>query len=283
MNIRFRPTRRQFFLAAGATAAATGVYSWRVEPHWVQVVRRTLPVRRLPPALEGKTLAQLSDIHVGPQVDPDYLKESLEHVSSALRPDLIALTGDFMTAAGPSRVDEVAEVLEHLTIPPLGCFAVLGNHDYGEGWRSPELADRLADRLTGLGIRVLRNASCDVAGLRIVGVDDLWGTNFRPEEALVGVTPETPALALCHNPDAADRPVWDRFRGWILSGHTHGGQCKPPVLPPPLLPVSNRRYTAGAFAIHGGRTVYINRGLGHIIRVRFNARPEITLFQLVSA
>ena len=75
-------------------------------------------------------------------------------------------------------------------------------------------------------------------------------------------------MVLCHNPDALDLPIWEGVRGWVLAGHTHGGQCKPPFLPPPLLPVKNRRYTCGEFALSGGRRLYINRGLGHLIRVR---------------
>jgi predicted MPP superfamily phosphohydrolase len=74
--------------------------------------------------------------------------------------------------------------------------------------------------------------------------------------------------------------VWDGYEGWILSGHTHGGQCKPPFLPPPLLPVRNRAYTSGEFALAGNRRMYISRGVGHLIRVRFGARPEVVLFEL---
>jgi uncharacterized protein len=70
------------------------------------------------------------------------------------------------------------------------------------------------------------------------------------------------------------------YEGWILSGHTHGGQCKPPFLPPPLLPVRNRRYTAGEFPLTGGRRLYISRGVGHLLPVRFNVRPEVTVFEL---
>lgn len=85
---------------------------------------------------------------------------------------------------------------------------------------------------------------------------------------------------LCHNPDTLDVRPWAGYRGWILSGHTHGGQCKPPFLPPPLLPVQNRRYTAGEVLLDDGRRLYINRGLGHLLQVRFNVRPEITSFTL---
>ena len=90
-------------------------------------------------------------------------------------------------------------------------------------------------------------------------------------------------IVLCHNPDVADEPVWGDYGGWILSGHTHGGQCKPPFLNPPLLPVRNTRYTAGQFDLAGGRTLYINRAVGHLWPVRFNVRPEITLFELHKA
>ena len=90
-------------------------------------------------------------------------------------------------------------------------------------------------------------------------------------------------LVLSHNPDTCDLPGWGGYQGWILAGHTHGGQCKPPFLPPPLLPVRNRRYTAGEFALTDGRKLYINRGVGHLLRVRFNVRPEVTVFTLTPA
>ena len=279
---RFRLTRRRFVLAAGASALGVGLYTWRIEPHRVKVVRRDLPVRNLPPALVGRTLVQVSDLHVGPHVDAGYLAVALRTVS-ALAPDIVAVTGDFMSIGNAARLDEVARVMENLTPPPLGCFAVFGNHDYGEQWRDAPLAERLDSRLSGIGVRVLRNAAADAGGLRIVGLDDLWSPNFRPEAVLADLDPDAPAVVLCHNPDAADRAVWGGFRGWILSGHTHGGQCKPPFLPPPLLPVVNRRYTSGAFDLGDGRWMYINRGLGHLKRVRFNVRPEFTVFRLARA
>jgi predicted MPP superfamily phosphohydrolase len=220
-----RLTRRRFLLSAGV-----GVYTWRVDPHWVEVVLRPLPVRGLPAALEGRTLAQVSDLHVGPQVDSGYLVAALRQVS-ALEPDIVAVTGDFMSLGGPDRVDEVARVLEHLTPPPLGCFAVLGNHDYGEAWSHPEVAAGLAARLTGLGIQLLRNDSRVVEGLRVVGVDDLWGTNFRPAEVLPGLAPDAPAVVLCHNPDAADWPVWGGYRGGFCPGTPTGANASPRFSP----------------------------------------------------
>ena len=108
------------------------------------------------------------------------------------------------------------------------------------------------------GVVMLRNQIHDVAGLQIVGLDDLWGDRFDPVLAFKRYDPARAAIALSHNPDTVDLPGWGGFQGWILSGHTHGGQCKPPFLPPPVLPVRNRRYTCGEFELSGGRTLYIN-------------------------
>lgn len=281
MNLR--PTRRRFLIGAAATAAAVGLYTWRVEPHWLTVTRRDMPVRNLPPALDGRTLAQVSDIHVCPRVDFDYLCHAMRTLS-ALQPDMVCLTGDFMSqGSARERNDEVARLLEHLATPPLGRFAVFGNHDFGERWDDMTVAERLQKRLTNCGVTVLRNTSTVVSGLRIAGVDDVWSPNFRPKEVLPTLTADEPAIVLCHNPDAVDAQIWGAFRGWILSGHTHGGQCKPPFLPPPLLPVTNKRWTSGEFDLGDGRSLYINRGLGYLWRVRFNVRPEITLFTLRAA
>ncbi len=137
--------------------------------------------------------------------------------------------------------------------------------------------------LADCGIRVLRNEVVDVGGLDIVGLDDLWAKRFQPAAALAYRDAAKPALVLSHNPDTADAPGWLGYEGWILSGHTHGGQCKPPFLPPPLLPVRNRRYTSGEIDAPGGRRLYISRGVGHTLMVRFNVRPEVTVFTLQRA
>jgi predicted MPP superfamily phosphohydrolase len=276
-------TRRRFLRRVAAPAlaagAAAGGYAWRVEPHWVEVVRRDLPVARLPADLAGRTLVQVSDLHAGPGVDDDYLADALGRVSR-LEPDILALTGDFMTCRGGEQVDRAARALGHLRPARLATLAVLGNHDYGVGWAQVEVADRLCARLAGLGIDVLRNAARDVRGLTVAGIDDRWSPMFFPDRVLPGLDPARANLVLCHNPDAADWPWWYGYRGWVLCGHTHGGQCKPPFLPPPLLPVVNQRYTAGEIDLYDGRRLYINRGLGYLRRVRFNARPEITVFTL---
>ncbi|HEV8002361.1 MAG TPA: metallophosphoesterase [Planctomycetaceae bacterium] len=275
-------TRRRFLAASALAVCGTGFYTWRIEPHWIEVVERDLPIHKLPSALAGRRLVQISDLHVGRVVDTDYIIAAMNRVSS-LEPALTVITGDFMTCSGTEEVDHVARVLEHLVRGPLGCFAVFGNHDYSLGWSRKDVADALAKRLPDLGIRVLRNDQTSVAGLQLVGIDDLWSPRFAPEAVVPKVDWNQPTLTLCHNPDAVDSSGLAACRGWILSGHTHGGQCKPPFLPPPMLPVRNRRYTCGEFDLGDGRRLYINRGLGYLHRVRFNVRPEITVFRLCEA
>jgi predicted MPP superfamily phosphohydrolase len=272
-------SRRAFLTTVVAAPVLAGLYTWRVEPEWLEFIHRELPIAHLPPALAGKTLVQLSDIHIGPQVDDDYIRRTFDAVT-ALAPDFVVHTGDLITYAGPQVLEQAKALLASFPRGRLGTVAVLGNHDYGLRWADQKVARRVAALLTNAGCRVLRNETVTLGGLQIAGCDDLWTHHFAPAVALRGLQPGAPALVLCHNPDACDVNVWGAYDGWILSGHTHGGQCKPPFLPPPLLPVRNRRYTAGEFALGGNRKLYINRGVGHLLRVRFNVRPEITVFTL---
>ncbi len=273
--------RRRLLRAAGATiggAAAIGFYAWRVEPHWLELVRRPLPLRDLASSLAGRTLVQLSDIHVGRRVADDYVTATFRRIA-ALRPDIVVMTGDLMSYhAGV--FEQLSSVYQHFPRGRLATLAILGNHDYGPAWSHPELARRVVEAVAPFGITVLRNEIHEIEGLQIAGLDDLWAGQFDPQRALMRLDSRRAAVVLSHNPDTADLPVWDGYEGWILSGHTHGGQCKPPFLPPPLLPVRNRRYTAGEFSLTGNRRLYINRGVGHLLHVRFNVRPEVTIFEL---
>ena len=277
-------SRRAFLRASGATlcaAAGTGLYVWRIEPHWVEVVRHPLPVAHLPASLLGRTLVQISDVHVGPRVDDAYVIRTFKRVA-VLQPDIVVITGDLISYT-TTVFDQVAAVYRHLPRGRLATLAVLGNHDYGPAWSQPRIASQVIEAVAPFGVTVLRNEVRDVEGLQIAGLDDVWARAFSPSGALDRLRPGRAAIALSHNPDTADLPVWSGYQGWILSGHTHGGQCKPPFLPPPLLPVQNTRYTCGEFALDGNRRLYINRGVGYLLRVRFNMRPEVTVHELMRA
>lgn len=235
-------------------------------------------LRHLPPSLEGRLLVQLSDLHASARVRTSHLVNSLHRVA-ALRPAFVVYTGDYITLDSGTDA-ALQEVLPALALGTHGTAAVLGNHDYGRGFREEAWARKICQAFASRGIAVLRNESLLCHGLRLIGVDDLWSGRLDIKRALRDCRGDESQLALCHNPDALDLPQWDSYEGLVLSGHTHGGQCKAPFLPAPLLPVSNRRYAQGLVDCGDGRQVYINSGLGYLHQIRFGVRPEITLFTL---
>jgi predicted MPP superfamily phosphohydrolase len=278
-----RLSRRRWLSRTGiglvSAGIATASYAHWIEPHWVSVVRRDLPIMGLPPALEGKTLLQLSDLHVGPVVSDRFIIRWFQK-AAALKPDLVVATGDFITYENEKVWKQVDKVYAHFPKGRLATLGCLGNHDYGQKWASKEIAAKVVDRLGGLGIEILRPGVRNIDGLTIAGLDDLWGSRWNRTSAMSVIPQSGPAIVLCHNPDACDIRMWGHYRGWILAGHTHGGQCRLPFMEPPIQSVMNRRYTAGEFVVGEGRRLYINRGLGHLTQVRFCVRPEITLFTL---
>jgi predicted MPP superfamily phosphohydrolase len=272
-------TRRNFLrLGVYGGGAATLGYTALVEPFFLELVERELPIAHLPKELKGKTLVQISDIHVSARVPADFLIGSFEKVS-ALKPDIVVYTGDFVTLDEGTDAG-MAKVFPHLPTGKIGSVAILGNHDYGVNWAEESWAEKITAALGKAGIPVLCNEVLDIGGLQVLGLGDLWAKKFDLAAGLSALTPGKASLALAHNPDSLDQGDWSGYRGWILAGHTHGGQCKPPFLPPPILPVRNKLYTAGHIPLPGGRDLYINRALGYLRQVRFNVRPEATVFTL---
>ncbi|MCB0524241.1 MAG: metallophosphoesterase [Saprospiraceae bacterium] len=258
----------------------SGFYAWQIEPFWLEFVKVKMPIQNLPDGLVGKTLMQISDIHIGKRFDHHFVIESLAKAKE-FNPDFVVYTGDYVSANKDEiQFDKLEETLHSAVHGRLGTIGILGNHDYGRNWSQSAVADTLSEMLSSKGIQLLRNESAEVNGLHFRGFDDFWGTNFNPEKAMQGFDRSKANIVLCHNPDVCDLGVWGDYNSWILSGHTHGGQVKPPFLPPPMLPVKNKRYTSGLFGLSNNRTLYINRALGHLWQVRFNVRPEITIFEL---
>ncbi len=257
----------------------TGMYAWQIEPFWLEFVHHKMPVNNLPKELSGKILMQISDIHVGNRFDYQYIIDSFKDAQK-LDPDFVVYTGGYVNWENEKQYEQLAEVLKHAVKGKIGTAAILGNHDYGKNWAEQDVADTISSLFENTGIKMLKNEQIEVQGLNIIGMDDYWALNFNPAKVMQNYDKSKANIVLCHNPDVCDLNVWNGYEGWILSGHTHGGQCKPPFLNPPMLPVKNNLYTAGKIDLQDGRTLYINRALGHLWQVRFNVRPEITIFEL---
>lgn len=272
-------------LFGAAGCGLVGSYARYVEPFWPVTERLQMDFPGVGPSLNGLRVAQLSDLHVAKIMPLDFLRKQLEYVQR-LEPDILVLTGDFVTHPNGRTLDDLAG-LAPLLQARLGVFAVLGNHEYSifgpdTSMQSEWLADRISDLLADHGVRVLRNEAevLEIGDdrLQIVGLEEFWSRRFDPVAAFANVDPKLPCLALVHNPDAI-KALAVTPAHWILAGHTHGGQVRIPFFGAPRLPIRHRQYDAGLFHVEGKR-LYVNRGLGYIRQVRFNCRPEITLFTL---
>lgn len=277
-------SRRRLLALGGAGGAAMAVgtaYSWGYAPYRVEYTSHDLPTAGLPSRWHHASVAHLTDLHVGPHVPDRYLRAVFEQVD-AFAPDVVVITGD-LTSSEPGVTDHARRVYADLPHGSLATLAVLGNHDYGPTWNDLDAANTLVDALTPLGIRVLRNESIEVDGLTFFGVEDLWSSTLDLARATRALTPGVPTLGLIHNPDALDQPGWGEASGWVLAGHTHGGQLRLPVLGGPLSPIRNHRYEAGEVTGTDGRRCYVSRGIGHgRVPARINCRPEVVLHRLVA-
>jgi predicted MPP superfamily phosphohydrolase len=277
-------TRRQWLKASlGVLAAGVGVEAL-VAPHRVVVRRVAVRLRTLPAALDGLRIAQLSDLHRGPHVTAAHIRKGAE-IATALDPDLIVVTGDFVSRSS-RYVAECVDALGALRAP-LGVFAVLGNHDY---WTGSTDEVRVAFRRVSIDLLVNRAVALRYRGEEwwLGGVDDMWAG--LPD--LVATFGRLPAgafrILLAHEPDFADHAALAGVP-LQLSGHSHGGQMIIPFVGPPqyVLPTYGRKYPLGLQrAARGDTLVYTNVGLGlsalprPFPRFRINCPPEVTLLTL---
>ncbi len=274
-------SRRDFLIrtaAAGvAMAAGSATYGYAVESEWVEVTRRTLAIPGWPRAFDGLRVAHITDLHHSPIVPLQYLESCCSRIN-AERPDLVALTGDYVTRGKPEEfIPPVAAALGKLRAP-LGVFASLGNHDL---WVDGPAMQRALERH---GCTVLRNRWAEVAlpggRLSVVGLGDLWTEGVNLPSAFQGISEARASLILMHNPDTFEE--WPAgHRGLILAGHTHGGQVAIPGFGPPFVPSRyGQKYARGLFR-KPEATMYVNRGLGCIqLQVRLFARPEIAFLTI---
>jgi predicted MPP superfamily phosphohydrolase len=281
MTQRF--TRRYFLRLLVGSTATVGLsalggagYTTLVEPNWLILRRVDIPIPDLPPELNGYTIAQLSDLHRGPDIKQQTISRAVELVMRE-DPTLVALTGDYVSGSA-AYATACAQALS-----PLASFgraiACLGNHDH---WTDADVVTR---SLGDVGITVLRNAAQEVAdGLWVAAVDDVWEQHADLDKTLSAIPAGAIVVLLAHEPDYADEVVAaddDRIR-LQLSGHSHGGQVNLPFIGPPVRPYLAQKYHTGRYRL-GHMWLYVNRGVG-LIRpaVRLNCRPEVTTLTLRS-
>jgi uncharacterized protein len=280
-------SRRNFLKAGLGGAAGMVLYSGEIERHWIEVVERDLSLRGLAGAFEGMRVVQISDIHMDDFTEPIFLRHVIDRINQ-LKPDAVLLTGDFVTTGhwankfAHRAVWECANILSKLECRPL--YAALGNHDIGVG------AGQVTAALAANGVTVLRNAYLPIerAGARIwlAGLDDPLIGHPNLEAAIpasIRNVPNEPIVLMCHGPDYADRLLTHpagQAVDLMLSGHTHGGQIRLPLLGALVLPPMGRKFVEGWFQL-GRMQLYVNRGIGTIgVPLRFDCPPEITLFTL---
>jgi len=265
-------------------AIGGGIYMREYEPSWVEVNQVTLKLPRLARSFSGFRMVQVSDLHYGGWMTSEILNDIVRMIVDQ-SPDIVTITGDFVM--GHNRVPDMLEKLDELAIDlkslsdRIPTFAVLGNHDY---WLSRK---SVISMLNNAGILYLNNEihtyerSRDK--LHIAGVEDAMEGYARIDIVQSKLPDDGCAILLAHEPDFADVSAATGRFDLQLSGHSHGGQVVLPLVGPPILPYLAHKYPSGLYQVRD-MYQYTNRGVGMTPPyVRFNCRPEITVFTLESA
>lgn len=302
-----RFSRRKFLIGSAALSAAgaTGAWTWTTGENTaaLELVQVDIPLDNLPAAFDGYRLGFLTDPHLGVFVPTEWVDDAVQKIKS-VGVDALLLGGDFIWLPDRDFVERqypvrnptflpkgrgenlaqkifstVADVCAQLPVKD-GMFGVLGNHD---NWTGPEHCIKEFGKRK---IEVLRNRDIEVrrgeAVLRLIGVDDYW-TGIPKFPKLPSRTPKQEArILLAHNPDytsallRGETPDFD----FALSGHTHGGQIKLPLVGPLHTNIDDQRFSEGIFK-NQGVTSYTSRGVGVVeMPYRINCPPEVTVITL---
>lgn len=265
-------TRRRVLVGTGAVGALGVIDAFGVEPRWLDVSRHDVPVPRLPSALEGFRIAQVTDAHLH---ELRAVEDAIVRVVAEDDVRLVVLTGDIVNdARGFSHLQELCRAL---AARGRTLLATYGNWEH----RGNIAPDVLAKTYAAVGATLLVNDALVVdSALSVVATDDSLSGRVRLSEALSKRANAPASLFLTHCPEFFDRVPKDVGRFDLsLAGHTHGGQARlgsfAPVLPP-----GSGRFVSGWYDAPAGRA-YVSRGTGtSIAPVRFSCRPELPIFTL---
>ncbi|OYW72608.1 MAG: hypothetical protein B7Z37_24320 [Verrucomicrobia bacterium 12-59-8] len=264
--------------ALAAVGSTSHVFARDRKPR-VLIERVEILVPGLPPAMDGFRLAQLSDLHLEPFTTAEDILESVQ-VCNALKPDMVALTGDFVThTARPA--SQLAELMSQLEAP-YGVYASLGNHDFASG--APEVIRALTERKIPVLRNEIRRIRTDQGPLILGGFDSMYVNKPDVRKTLQDWKQSQPLVLMMHEPDAADTIAAAGVKALQISGHTHGGQLVFRGKEPMSLRRARygKKYLAGRYEV-GGLQVYVNRGIGCVgVPLRIGAPPEVTELTLRS-
>jgi len=279
---KMRVSRRKFLQIAGGVGVSVALsgavqlgYATRIEPRRVVLEQRPIRIRKLPTAFEGFRIALFSDIHLYPFTTLELVRDAVR-LANSFQPDLVLLTGDFIWRSADAAFDLVP-VLSELN-PAKGTFSVLGNHDHYKG---PEIVSRA---LGQAGVRVLVNEGITIQqgrqSIYLAGIDSARAGTPSPETAFRNRRGDITTIVALHEPDFIDQLVPRYPVDLQLSGHSHGGQVRLPVVGPLILPPMGAIYDMGLYRV-GAAQVYTTRGIGTIhVNARLNCPPEVTAVTL---
>jgi uncharacterized protein len=253
-------------------------YAYFIEPNWIDINPLVINLPHLAPEFDGYRIVQISDIHTDRWMTQEHLNRIFQLVNQQ-KPDLVAITGDFVTRNCQRFIPNLRATIGQLT-PKDVTVSVWGNHDY---WANPQA---IAQALQENGVVNLQNGIYTLQRgnnrLYIVGVDDALEGKPRLDLLLNALPQEGAAILLAHEPDFADTSAPTKRFDLQLSGHSHAGQIRLPFIRPLALPTLGQKYYAGLYQIRG-MELYTNRGIGVTgLHLRFNSRPEITVITLVA-
>ena len=271
---RLEPKERP--LRALATGVAQAARSAITEPFLLSVERQPIILSRLPAPLDGIKIVHLSDLHHSPFTGTEQIERAIE-VANGLDPDIVALTGDYISH-DRRYAARCAEMVGRLRAR-YGVYAVLGNHDH---WTDAAL---ITDLFRAEGIRVLVNEGLRFqqrgASFWLAGVDDtMVGLEDLPL-ALAGSQESELKLLLAHTPIILRRAARDGV-DLVLSGHTHGGQVA--WRSEKTVSGRPRRRQLKGLGRRGDTQIYVTRGLGTVVLpIRYGCPPEVSLLELRTA
>jgi predicted MPP superfamily phosphohydrolase len=245
-------------------------------PDVFDIVPLTVEIAELGPAFRGYRIVQISDIHMGQWITAERLMGVVDIVNRQ-NPDLIAITGDFVSYVFEPLAGDLASSLNKLR-PRDAAVAILGNHDHWVDARG--IRDLMRDcNVTDLSndVFTIRKGRAD---LHIAGVDSVMENRDRLDLVMKKLPPDGPAILLAHEPDFADISSKTGRFDLQLSGHSHGGQLVIPGIGTPIRSWHFRKYPLGRYQV-GSMVQYTNRGLGtNLFWSRINCPPEITVIEL---